>query len=77
MPFHTDLTEDDVLSIVCEHDGCTLDKLQINFRVQRKTAAKFRVTIDADPDLKIVKTKKKRRKPDERQKRKPGRTRSG
>ena len=73
MPFHTDLTEDDVLSITCKHEACSLAKMEINFSVQRKTAAKFRVTIDADPDLKIVKTKKTRRKPDDRKRRKPKR----
>lgn len=71
MPFHTDLTENDVLSITCKHEACTLDKMQINFSVQRKTASKFRVTIEADPHLKIVKSEKKRRIFNDRKRRKP------
>lgn len=71
MPFHTDLTDNDVLSITCRHEACSLAKMEIIFSVVRKTASKIRVTIDADPDLKIVKTQKTRKVPDDRKRRKP------
>jgi hypothetical protein len=62
MPFLTDLTVGDVVTLECDHDDCTLPKIQIRLKVTRQTATKIKVSIDADRGVKITKNKKKTRR---------------
>ena len=55
MAFLTDLDDQQELTLVCENELCSLDKLTIRIRVTKKSNTKVRISIDADRDVRIDK----------------------
>lgn len=63
MAFLTDLTDDDVITLECDHENCSLSKLIIELRITKKTGGnKVRLSIDADKDVRINKIRQKKRR---------------
>jgi hypothetical protein len=60
MAFLTDLTEQDVVILECNHTNCNLSKLKITLKITKKVGGnKVRLSIDADKDIRINKIKTK------------------